>query len=75
MRNGFAFAMSTLQNYFTKILFIERIKFWFNINRSKQVTPANTSATDSKGYFLLLANKKMNGCFCLLKNICFKNIH
>lgn len=56
MRNGFAFAMSTSQNYFTKILFIERIKFWLNINRSKQMTPANTSATDSKGCFLLLAN-------------------
>lgn len=40
MRNGFAFAMSTLQNYSTKIiLFLERIKIWFNINRNGQMTP------------------------------------
>lgn len=55
MRNSFGFAMSTLQNYSTKtILFLERTKFWFNINRSEKMTPANISATDSKGSFYYL---------------------
>lgn len=59
MRNGFAFAMSTLQNYSPNIiLFLERIKLWFNINRTKQMTPANISATDSKGCFYYLQIRK-----------------
>lgn len=65
MRNVFAFAVSTLQNYSTKtIVFLERLKFWFNVNGSEQMTLANSSVTDSKSWFFLLVNEKMNGCFC-----------
>lgn len=61
MRNGFAFAVSTLQNYSTKIiLLVERIKFWFNFNRNKHVTLVNILATDSKSYFLLQIRKWMD---------------
>lgn len=71
MRNVFALCVhfvhfvSTLQNYSTKtIVFLERLKFWFNVNGSEQMTLANSSVTDSKSWFFLLVNEKMNGCFC-----------
>lgn len=76
MRSILAFTMSTLPNSSTKIvLLIERRKFWFNISKSKQMTLVNTSATDSKGYFFLLAKEKMHERFCSLKNVCIQNIY